>query len=599
MHVNPRVFRGFSTLRHRLHTQSSKKSICSSLFASVSKWLLGGPHGRGRQCALLLLLLVALGTASITFFFHSYYLARVHELEQALARAKTQAAAGQDGESASLAGLGASLQSETGVSRGEQTPGQGEETLRNATQSSEETERQAETKETQKVGSPLPSWWKRRPATGHSVSGGVWDASVSLSLFDLKEQIRASSAAGNPGEKTLVTHGLGIVLLLPSSPALSSSVGRTLQDLLSLRNAFPGKKLFPVIISQPGSSVWQASAVGPFRVGSSAAYHMQFDSKKRPLSRSPSFEKSQADPERDSASSQRETDRSHLLWAGRQVFDELGLPFAIFLDADLEVSPDFFSFLEKAVDVLAAEEGPGCASPFSALSVSASPGTGAQLAALQARLWRSSSLPPFALLLSRSAFSWFEQSKKEEDQPARGEEEKKPESFSCLVPVLPRCRKSSSSLGVSSEWRPLLARHRFSKEFFEWQKPETKEEAQGGVQNGDHSSWASPAFQEAAFEKELETSLENATPIAISEVASLQPSNSSIFRIFYPSESELRYALGILLGETLPSFSSFPRSLLSSDFQDLPGMYKGVVYVELPGVQVYLHGAWPARFAGK
>ncbi|KYF45488.1 Alpha-1,3-mannosyl-glycoprotein 2-beta-N-acetylglucosaminyltransferase, partial [Toxoplasma gondii ARI] len=295
----------------------------------------------------------------------------------------------------------------------------------------------------------------------------------------------------------------------------------------------------------------------------------------------------------------RETDRSHLLWAGRQVFDELGLPFAIFLDADLEVSPDFFSFLEKAVDVLAAEEGPGCASPFSALSVSASPGTGAQLAALQARLWRSSSLPPFALLLSRSAFSWFEQSKKEEDQPARGEGEKKPESFSCLVPVLPRCRKSSSSLGVSSEWRPLLARHRFSKEFFEWQKPETKEEEQGGVQHGDHSSWASPAFQEAAFEKELETSLENATPIAISEVASLQPSNSSIFRIFYPSESELRYALGILLGETLPSFSSFPRSLLSSDFQGLPGMYKGVVYVELPGVQVYLHGAWPARFAGK
>ncbi|RQX74078.1 Alpha-1,3-mannosyl-glycoprotein 2-beta-N-acetylglucosaminyltransferase, partial [Toxoplasma gondii CAST] len=146
-------------------------------------------------------------------------------------------------------------------------------------------------------------------------------------------------------------------------------------------------------------------------------------------------------------------------------------------------------------------------------------------------------------------------------------------SFSCLVPVLPRCRKSSSSLGVSSEWRPLLARHRFSKEFFEWQKPETKEEAQGGVQHGDHSSWASPAFQEAAFEKELETSLENATPIAISEVASLQPSNSSIFRIFYPSESELRYALGILLGETLPSFSSFPRSLLSSDFQGLPGMY--------------------------
>ncbi|KFG32949.1 Alpha-1,3-mannosyl-glycoprotein 2-beta-N-acetylglucosaminyltransferase, partial [Toxoplasma gondii RUB] len=25
----------------------------------------------------------------------------------------------------------------------------------------------------------------------------------------------------------------------------------------------------------------------------------------------------------------------------------------------------------------------------------------------------------------------------------------------------------------------------------------------------------------------------------------------------------------------------------------------GVVYVELPGVQVYLHSAWPARFAGK
>ncbi|CBZ50886.1 conserved hypothetical protein [Neospora caninum Liverpool] len=616
MHVNPRVFRGFSTLRHRLHTQSSKKNFCSLCYNAVRGLFGPGVQARGRRCALLLLL-VAMAAACVTFFLHSYYLARVHELEQALARASLHASpVGKAASQLPDASVAGAAHEET-FSGNEELQGNGateEETSLNA---QDNMQRQGGEKTETGSASPLPRWWRRRPAGRPAVSGGVWDASVALSLFDLKEQIRASGAAANPsGEKMLHTHGLGVVLLLPSSTTLSSSVGRTLQDLLSLRNAFPGKKFFPVIISQPGSSVWQASAVAPFRVGPSGAYHMQRELKKLQISRRP-FQKIPGEQEPDAPSPSsplREMESNHLRWAAQQVFNELGLPFALFLDADLEFSPDFFSFLEKAVDVLAKEEAPGCASPFSALSVPLSPKPSDESAALQSRLWRTSALPPFGVLLSRAAFSSFAAGDAKGEARQRGaregdETETHAQPLSCLVPVLSRCRKGNNALDVPEEWRPILGRHRLNEDFFDWQNSGNKKEGKGGRPHEDatRSEPRPAAVHEAAFEKDLEASLEKATPIAASEVASLRQGSSSVYRIFYASESELRQALDVLLEETLPSLTTFPRNLLaspassssSSALKDFPGMYKGVMYVELPGAQVYLHGTWPERFAGK
>ncbi|PFH36723.1 Alpha-1,3-mannosyl-glycoprotein 2-beta-N-acetylglucosaminyltransferase [Besnoitia besnoiti] len=587
MHVNPRVFRGFSTLRNRLHQGQSlhKRSLCFALFAKLSTLVFGHGAQSRRRCGLLLLLVGALGAACITFLLHSYYLARIHELEQALAAAAPKFDAGLPPQ-----------------------PAAGDAT---------------ETKDAPRERhAALPSWARRGKI--NAVSGGVWDATAALSLFDLKELLRESREAASEtsrapvekkshakdAEKHLHTHGVGVVLLLHSTQVIAPGAARTLQSLLSLRNAFSGKKLFPVIISQAGSSVWQASAVAPFRVGSSGAYHMQHNVKKLPLSLSPPKHLSDGNKEESGAAASQEMESEHLLWSAKQVFEKLGLPFALFLEADLEFSPDLFGFLEKAVERLVDDPATGCASPFSFFSA---PSPGALLSAeLRTRLWRSTSLPAFGLLLSRQAWSAaFSVLSRQADAEGDGEApaERKPEEtaaaapLSCLVPVLSRCRKSSDAMGLPADWKPFLAGQQINEEFVEWvDAAGEKAAAPEGL-----SAALISALNLAAFEKELEATLDKAKPITAREAKALQlvssSSSPSLYRMFYSSAAELQEALVTLSGVKLPSLAEFPRHPLAAKAADaqeqMPDAYKGVLYVELPGAQVYLHGTWPERLAGR
>ncbi|PHJ16750.1 alpha- -mannosyl-glycoprotein 2-beta-n-acetylglucosaminyltransferase, partial [Cystoisospora suis] len=244
-------------------------------------------------------------------------------------------------------------------------------------------------------------WRKRASSTFKQMDGGTWDFTTALSLVDLKDHItrlkresekrrkenmqREGKEEEEEEPRSLHTHGVAVVLLLPDDTSLTSSAVHTLQALLDVRNACPMRKLFPIIVSQAGTSAWSSSVVGSFCVGPLGAYHMQMKKKKRKkmkkrrstrssdtdllfsssslsaFSRNEKEEEEQEtkgekdtninkkeeeeaekDGRRKSKHTQQELEekeeemRDLLEWSARQVFEGIQLPFSIFLEPHLE-----------------------------------------------------------------------------------------------------------------------------------------------------------------------------------------------------------------------------------------------------------------------